>query len=115
MQPIEKNARFWTYVNGWTKITLRPGETFNHCIAHPTDEGWSAETHRWTHEGDRIVEELSTDGVDCDGRLSRTYSYFAAVGDLRPFVEEDGILYMQPNWQVERSSQRDYSAEAAGY
>lgn len=104
------NARFQVFLNGQeVKITLRPGEATGWRTARMTEEGWESEDRYWHHQGDRVVSEIATDGVDCDGRLSSYYRCSCPVERLRSGYE--GF----PDWEKEEAGQRDYFAEAMGY
>ena len=126
-----RNARFWVWWHdGWVKLTLRPDQTLTAAYGGPTDEGWSSYCESWTHEGDRIVRECTSDSSDCDGRHSN-YSddacpldQLAVIGHVKqtPWVEGIGCKLVNdpdapltPDWQEVKSSQYDQFAEAAGY
>jgi hypothetical protein len=82
------NVRFWVWINGgWVRLTLRPGQTLEHCKHCRTDEGWSAEWTRWTHDWDQVVRESVSDGRDCDGRLTEDWM------DFCPFERLDQLEY----------------------
>ncbi len=111
----ERNARFWTWINGdWAKITLRPEQSLEHytCAAH--DEGWSSEATVWYYntETKEIERETTHDGRDCDGRMTTEYDCFCPVAQLR---DRECDKLMVPQWERGNSRQRDYSAEAMGY
>lgn len=112
-----KNARFWeTSTKGNpVKITLRPGQTLRHFHAQRTDEGWSSTSIVFEHEGALVSCYWQTDGVDCDGRLTRAGVSYCALEQLAAGwrSEDDGVTF--PAWKAEDEWQRDYSAEAAGY
>jgi len=120
---ITSNARFWDLVNGsWVKITLTPGQSLQFNSGGPCDEGYHYESTEYRHEGDHVVSDTDTQSRDCDGRLDRTYIGKCHITKLRSvdkseFVQEypswDGI--MAPEWVNDRSYQRDYTAEDAGY
>jgi hypothetical protein len=113
------NARFWTFLNGgWVKLTLPPGVCLTWWRGGPCDEGSYFQAIRWEHEDGVVVEEFDEWGQDCDGRHSRYSSRSCPVTELRCVNyelsdEEAGIS--RPNWLTMNSSQRDYTAEAAGY
>ena len=115
---MERNARFWIWWNGWTKLTLKPEETISFGRSEPTDEGWSSNHEQISlSEGD-VIRECSSDGVDCDGRLSQYSVVTCKVEDLQKvkFTDRDtGQELDLPDWQKEESGQRDYRAEAMGY
>lgn len=112
------NARFWIIGPNCNpvKLTLRPGQTLHHRKFARTDEGWSAELNEWTHEVTHVENEWATDGVDCDGRLSRSGVAVCIVESLREGWADDqhaGVVY--PKWKQYDYGQRDYSAEAMNY
>jgi hypothetical protein len=120
----ERNARFWVLWNGQhTKITLRPNQALTMHQSAPTDEGWSSETQTYRLEDGTVYCELTSDGRDCDGRLSSAADFLCPVGDLRLQTRTqligdyiDGAEQISvPVWDKEGSRQRDYSAEACGY
>lgn len=107
------------------KITLRPGQEMSWGFGYSHEEGYSSESYEWTHDGDSIREEHCTDGRDCDGRigseqiytalltrLTGSYPYLAYVSRL-DLAAWDDVSW--PQWERASASQRDYSAEAAGY
>lgn len=113
-----QNVHFWDFINGGpVKLTLKPGQKLHHYQAEPTDEGWHSELNIWEYvapDGYVLVEHES-DGVDCDGRLSRGGHRWFYIEDAAEGYcpDEDGIVY--PLWQSGEHWQRDYQAEAAGY
>ena len=115
------NARFWIYLKGWVKLTLRPGQMLNHVQSEPTDEGWKSQAYTITHSGPRVVVISIWRGQDCDGRLDRYSTYYADLDSLRarlPYsddIEKDTLKELVPEWTEASSSQRDYTAEAMGY
>ena len=112
----DRNARFWTWVNdGLVKITLRDRQALNHSSFSRHDEGWSAEYETWSLWDGLVTREVTTDGTDCDGRLTNYYSDECPIEDLRHHEAYDAPEYMVPEWRVMSQSQRDEYAEAAGY
>lgn len=118
----DRNARFWVHVNGdWARLTLRPNESRSWSQFRRTDEGWQRTSEEWTHEGDRVRVEWSTEARDCDGRYDMGGAAACLLGDLAArdmfelcnASENRGI--MAPDWQHFRAEQRDHTAEAAGY
>lgn len=112
------NARFWVWVHGPAKITLRPGQRLQHYWSTRTEEGWSGEGSSWEHDADRggILRESITEGRDCDGMLTQTGEDFAPYANLRAGYQDEidpEIVY--PVWDEIDSAQRDEYAEAAGY
>jgi hypothetical protein len=115
------NARFWVWHKGWVKLTLRPGQSISTYYSSRTDEGWASEEDEWEHDGEAVVRHWSEDGVDCDGRLSRSGVAFCTLANLRAvdqfglFPEPDNWGIFRPEWEHRSSRQRDYAAEVAGY
>ena len=94
----------------WHLIKLWPGEKFAASKGEATEEGYSASSKFFHHQGDRIVCEMTTDGRDCDGRHEWRADYFIEIHDL-----PDPADAQQPEWVQESSSQRDHTAESMGY
>lgn len=113
------NARFWVYERGgWVKITLRPGQSLSVCTGGDADEGYHWEAVRWLHEGTHVTCEYTTWGRDCDGRHEYHSVRACKLGELKGMDHEDpesGERLALPVWERADESQRDYSAEAAGY
>ena len=110
-----KTVRFWEYHNGdFVKLSLKDGQSLEHYSGGSTDEGWSSEYCKWSRDGDRLYRKTVTDGRDCDGRLTHSYSDVAKVGDLVPCYSQEHLS--RPNWgQDEPTSIYDEYAVAAGY
>lgn len=113
----QHNARFWIWWNGtWVKITLKPGcEPVRLFRGGRTDEGWTSETLQYEWMGENILMSYESDGCDCDGRLSRSGTSVCHLSQLKARCDEytDGLNV--PVWVKGESSQRDYTAERAGY
>lgn len=125
------NIRFWVYhQDSIVKITLCPFKPFNVVSGGPDDEGWwiSGDTYEWLPDQDIVTRRSFSDGVDCDGRMSSQYDsectraqidcamVYMGQDPKDPYMSIYGPAKM-PAWkEVNHSfSQRDYSAEAAGY
>lgn len=110
-------ARFWVYTGdcALVKITLRDGQTLHHSTGGATDEGWSRESVMWTFENGVVTRHSCNDGVDCDGRLTRSYVDSCSAANLasEPAYYHPGFKI--PAWETVNASQRDYSAEAMNY
>lgn len=113
-----RNARFWEYHNGApVKLTLRPGQSLSHYSGGRTDEGWSstATTWRLSSNGRVLERDITSDGADCDGRLT-TGCDSVALTERDSFVP---LYYapelLRPDWRDAGGWQRDQFAEAAGY
>lgn len=111
----QRNARFWTFINGdLVKLTLRPGQELHHSAGELHEEGFSRESHVWSHEGNHVREELTRDGRDCDGRYAHYADYVCPLDGLRTRWNEYG-KYFAPAWQEAHAEQYDEFAELAGY
>ena len=115
---MAKQARFWIYHrSGVVRLKLNEGQTV--CFSHggQTDEGYSWTAEQYSFDGEHVVSEWQTDSRDCDGRMTHSgsaYCRFSRLSSGSFLDEEHGVQY--PDWmQYRPSSQRDYSAEAAGY
>lgn len=107
------NARFWAYINGApVKLTLAPHQTLRHVSGGLTEEGYSWECIYWHFDGASIHRGVTVQACDCDGRIDRHHDSQCALADLAA-CEYEGIAYAA--WSDGEESQRDYSAEAAGY
>lgn len=118
-----QTARFWWWHRGWVKLSLRPGESLLLQEGGPTDEGYSYTRTVFTCHDGIVSVESDTQSRDCDGRLDRSYETYCPVDRLHvevPYtLKEDGSepepTIRTPAWAKGRRSQRDYTAEAAGY
>lgn len=120
-----KRARIWIYrtqTETWVKITITEAKPVELYRAYRHNEGWSSEYEKYsieTLEDGRVgvLSEQTTDGTDCDGRLTQRYDYFAPLDQLTAYRNEYTPDYVRglPDWERVSSSQRDYYAEAAGY
>jgi hypothetical protein len=120
---VVANARFWIWTNtGWVKLTLRPEQELSWTYGGNTDEGYSYSAEKYTHCGDRVVSESSTEARDCDGRMDHHSVCECPLDHLRArdmgaeqpdYPENAGIF--APEWQRVSAGQRDYAAEAMGY
>ena len=128
---MSRNARFWVWWHdGWVKLTLRPDQSVEAGYNRTTDEGWCSWRERWSFDGDKVTREAKSDGVDCDGRLTRFHTDECHVYQLAvvphqkqtPWIEGVGCEFVDdpdapltPDWQNVSASQRDQYAEMAGY
>jgi hypothetical protein len=116
-----KNARFWDYCNGtWTKITLRPGQLLHWHHYQDTDEGFSAITRAWEHNGLSIHYCEMSKARDCDGLFEDVHECCAPLDKLAakdPYTEPGAAPepFKVPQWMDMGGSHRDHQAEAAGY
>jgi hypothetical protein len=117
-----KNIRFWVW--NWAtersgvRLTLKPGESLEHCYGGPTEEGYSWTCETWTLDVDQfnnpiVRREISVDASDCDGRLCDANECEALVPTLPTTYEE--LEKSVGGWCRTGSQHRDYSAEAMGY
>lgn len=110
------NARFWEYINGdWVKITLHPGQELEHCVGEKHEEGVTWEANRWEHTGDTVIHECTRWGRDCDGRWETRLDFETSLEELDIRQRELNGEVGPVGWDVKDSSQRDYTAESAGY
>jgi hypothetical protein len=107
--------KFWTRSNGSAvRLTLRDGQFLSHENGGPTDEGYESHYETWSLDGDVVTLDYGADGRDCDGRISTHGTAHCPVDRLASgAINDQGIRF--PAWIFGESSQRDYSAEAAGY
>lgn len=117
-----KNARFWDFVNGgWCKVTLRPGQSMSWVRFGWTEEGSKCEAIEWEHDGEHVISRLTRDETDCDGRFSTRIDLACPVESLRSVelnewqAAELPLGVLLPDWRKLSATQRDYSAEHAGY
>jgi hypothetical protein len=118
-----KQARFWTYHRGLVRIKIDKGQTLHHSHGGATDEGYHWEWDRYFFDGKTVFHEIDTDSRDCDGRYDYHGESRCDVDDLNKGATEEVIngggevieIYHFPEWRHGKESQRDYSAEAAGY
>lgn len=139
MRPLPPaTVRFWEWVGaGWVKLTLSEGQELAWCRRERHEEGWSRDWAVWHYHEGVVYRTSGTDGTDCDGRhssMSEDVCPAAALAsvqavehhdfqsDLGEWVERrepipDGLggVIWRPSWRAASRSQRDYTAEAAGY
>tara|TARA_R110002110_G_C13220456_1_gene697311 strand:- start:314 stop:706 length:393 start_codon:yes stop_codon:yes gene_type:complete len=123
----DSNVRFWvchtTAENNFTpvKITMKPGDIFEHGYSYSHDEGWASGGATYRYDGSTISVSAGSDSTDCDGRHSSGWLGFCTIESLtqnpnRRWIDEaTGEIYVQPKWTETETEQRDYNAEAAGY
>lgn len=111
-----KTVRFFAFINGAVKLTLREGQSLSHVTGGPTDEGYCYSHLTWEFDGEFVTMEADCRAQDCDGRLDTHSTARCPVGKLKAgYVEDDDATVAYPAWEDHRTSQRDYSAEAMGY
>ena len=94
----------------------------------PDEEGYNYWGHTTRHrpaEYDlpaRLEHEWSSDSRDCDGRMTTGGEMWVRLRLVHTEQEQGVRIWMPecdaegiPVWHHERSEQRDYTAEAAGY
>lgn len=126
-----KTSRFWVWhKESYVRLALKDGQDLSTQEGGPTDEGFSNESTKWSREGDTITQEYAEWGRDCDGRHEYHSTRYADIHELNevptfkpctdysreeePKIPEDVVAWL-PNWTREERSQRDYTAESAGY
>jgi hypothetical protein len=117
-----QNLRFWVFVNGWTKITIKPGQVLRHVQGGPCEEGsaWSArEFYGYIDRNDELRAAMDVHhwGRDCDGGYQSHQELHCLEGKLKAEVieDDDGEKYAVPEWQDGDSSHWDEYAASAGY
>lgn len=80
----------------------------------PTDEGFSFTCYKFTLEPGLVRLEVSTEARDCDGRIEVYNEYTCPIDKLESVLSPLDATRI-PEWECVDCSQRDYSAEAAGY
>ena len=74
--------------------------------AGPTEEGYHSETHVYRLEDEYVIREIRTYERDCDGR----HEYHAVHR-----CPMDTVNTESAEWEDVITTQRDHTAEAAGY
>lgn len=120
-QPVTRkmNARFWIFLHGdFVKLTLAPGQAFEHVVAGRTEEGFCYQHECWEHVGDAIERSFYCRERDCDGLFERGGDLVCALDELaarKPYGTDDPAIRL-PEWRDGIDVwQRDHAAEAAGY
>jgi hypothetical protein len=117
-------ARFWVWLNnGWVRLSLADGQALEWWTGGLTDEGFSNQDHRFSRCGSVITWEETTQSRDCDGRFDCYSVCSTLTTELKardmaadvPVLAELNAGIFAPMWESGDRSQRDYSAEAAGY
>lgn len=116
LRESEPTIRFWVSVhNNFVRLSLRPSQTRRHSEFEYTDEGFERNSRSWTHKGDRIVESSYHKARDCDGLYEGWTVRECEADQMTARTSEYAPGYLLPEWEHISSSQRDHSAEAAGY
>jgi hypothetical protein len=111
-----RNARFWVYINGRIKITLKPGQKLSYSFGHATDEGYHSEHYEWEYIDGIVSETFDSSSRDCDGPLCRSCDFLCEYNELHSrIVNIDGVEEDYPQWKKTSDYQRDVYAEAMGY
>lgn len=106
-------ATFWIDWNFRPMLmTLMPGDRIELSKSRTTEEGWEQETTVFCNNGDTIIKTVDWRGLDCDGRLDRSWQ---GEIEIRKLPKLAGARVVRPEWSNVARGQRDYSAEAAGY
>lgn len=138
MGELCRNIRFWAFINlDYVKITLKPGECWEHWDNHITDEGYHNEVERWRYElPDRINLESHTYSADCDGphedhsythiligdedkgkdAVATVYNHDTCeIEEVDRAIDSHGATIRMPKYSGKRAWQRDIYAERMGY
>jgi hypothetical protein len=115
---------FWIYaLGGYVGLRLKPGERVRTTWGGPTEEGYAYTEIVCTHRGEIIERTEEGRSRDCDGLYENCAEYDcrvdmldASVADMGDSEELVGAqCHRVPDWVAMGSSQRDHTAEAAGY
>lgn len=117
-------CRFWVYWHeGIVRIKVTRDKEVCLATGGRTDEGWTFHGERYYIEDGVLRRDMEDDGVDCDGRHSRSVSlgWVPSFGEV-PCIDHlsDGTVVelkeYRPDWrEFSEARNRDHSAEAAGY
>lgn len=94
-------------------IKIRSGQTLHYSSGGATDEGYWWVGHEWEFDGETLWTRWSTEGRDCDGRITRSGESWCRAHEAQAGYHFDEVRY--PLWHEGEVAQRDYAAEAAGY
>ena len=121
-------VRFWALVNGgMVKLRLAKGEAVSFGESEGTEEGWRARWESYEYDRGVVTHTWGSRERDCDGLHETFGETECGIAHLRsePYVRErwafDGFrsdpecAYLLPAWEDIRTSQRDHTAETAGY
>ncbi len=111
-------ARIWVQHNGdWVRLALKDLDVIEMFEGGPTDEGSYGKWSTYSRDGDVITCDGEKSERDCDGSHSSAWLCETTIDALKsgPACEWDPEQPPTPQWRAVDSSQRDYSAEAAGY
>ena len=107
-------ARFWIYANGsLVKIKVNDGQQLSWNSYTRTDEGYDAQHESFLIDNGYVLRQWSSDGRDCDGRLSRYGTLLCHVSALSD--RDCGDEVRLPDWKTIEESQCDEYAEAMNY
>lgn len=117
MDTQKTTARFWIMHNDdWCRVALRDGDSIELYRREEYDDGRS---HTWTHyqrEGDVITCDIQIEASDCEGRTEQSFEVSTTLTQLESAEPDpDYDFPPRPVWQPVDYSQRDHTAEAAGY
>jgi len=99
MRTQPRNFRFWYPLNlDYVRITIKPGQRIHWHRFSRDEEGWSGESEVFelSEDGRSLINQFTSDGRDCDGRLTRGSDW-----EFRP---DDGAY--QPAYAEKREEDR---------
>jgi hypothetical protein len=117
-------ARFFVYNSDQEDapiyVVLATGESRSFHYKGDHEEGWWSRQETYEFDGVVVRSYIETDGTDCDGRMQNFSEYHCAVSNLATFPgwyngRQDDTAPRMPAWESGPKSQRDHTAEAAGY
>ena len=138
----KKEHRFWVYSDGaYVRLKMKEGDSFERLSGGPHEEGYCWVAEQWDHNGDHIAFTSASDSRDCDGRLYQVTELACSVDklsavpteadhytckckgfDRHEYLDEVSFVHRaecfrpaRPDWEEEKSFQRDEYAEAMGY
>ena len=109
---METFVTFNAWVNGEIKEIIVGSKPVTFESGGPDDEGFEYVSDEYVLENGVVIRNTYTESRDCDGRMSSHVRSVCPVGRLSVREFEGDKL---PDWERSDASQRDYSAEAAGY
>ncbi len=114
MNGVEK-VRFWySWNQGYVRLTVHKGRPITLSQGGPTDEGHHWFGVRFSFDGTLLLEEGCSVGQDCDGPYRHGYSRQCPVDRVSVMPTDDAAI-SRPDWEIVDTHHRDAYAEAMGY
>ena len=101
-------------------LVLQPDDEWEESERHKTEEGYSERYIRIERSDNLVTMDMDTDSSDCDGPLQTGKTWTCKIENLEngDILTKDEVEFPEirfPDWELEKSSQRDVFAEAMGY